>query len=435
VTLTNAKGQGQVFYGMHFYPGVAQYDDPKEGSYRVFLNENTIRKMDPTFAGRPIFVEHVEEVEENIDQLRAEADGWVIESFYNAADGKHWVKFIIVTESAINAIKNGMRLSNAYIPKQMGNGGIWNGVSYDHEILDGEFEHLAIVSNPRYEESRILTPDQFKKHNEDKIIELKKLANSKPKGSKMKFNIFKKQPVEKDFDSSLMVTLPKSGKTISLQDLINNAYEKDQDEAMEKKLDGKDDSSGSHSMANLDHMVKMHDGSYMKLKDMMNKYKSINDDLDDLKKKKESEPKEKANEEEKELDLDTGEKSVDVEGDLHNDPDSEHELGDHEAEVSKEKHKAELKDSLEHPEEVVHDAENPAEDEEAKSKALELAEHEEKEIVEAKKKKEDSKKKNAKEKAEKLRNAHLNAFNLEQEPQTIELSFDRIKRGQERYGS
>jgi hypothetical protein len=452
------NSKGKIFYGMHFYSGLAQYQESDDQApYRVYLNEDTIRSMDPTFAGRPIFVEHVDEVDPDVNQLRKEADGWVIESFYNSADGKHWVKFIVVTDRAERAIRSGMRLSNAYIPKAFKDGGIWNGIPYQKEITDGEYEHLAIVKDPRYEESVIMTPDEFKQYNETKVLELKKLANSKSKqdkGIKMKFSFFKRTKVENGIDPDLQVILPKSGRAVSVAKLINDAYEKDQDPSMEKKVksdsgssdDDKDGESAKHHvMADMHHMVKMHDGSYMKLKDMMSRHKDMLDELEEMKEGK------KKNREVEELDLEVHPRDVDAEGDLHNEPASEHGLDEHEEEVESEEHKKELKDGmLEHPEEEVHDdmdviddAEDPEEDKQAKKKALQLAEHEEKEIEEAKKKSSmkkknqvDLQKKKADQaKAEKLRNAHLRVYQNSEPAPVIELSYDRVVRGKERYGS
>ena len=222
------NSKGNVYYGMHFYPGVAEYRDAgSEDAYRVFINEDTIRSMSPSFAGRPIFVEHVDEVDSEVDKLRNTADGWVIESFFNPADGKTWAKFIVVSEAGERAIANGFKLSNAYLPKAFGPGGLWNGVQYSKEVTVGEFEHLAIVRNPRYEESRILTPEQFKQYNSGKELELKKLANSKKEEiPSMKFNIFKKTKVENSAEiEGMSVTLPKSKKEVSIEKLINDADE------------------------------------------------------------------------------------------------------------------------------------------------------------------------------------------------------------------
>ncbi len=53
------NSSGKIMYGMHFYPGLAQYSEPNKEAFKIFLNEDTLRKMDPSFAGKPIFVEHV----------------------------------------------------------------------------------------------------------------------------------------------------------------------------------------------------------------------------------------------------------------------------------------------------------------------------------------------------------------------------------------
>lgn len=346
---------------MHFYPGVAEYQESGKDAYRVFLNEDTIRSMDPTFAGKPIFVEHVDEVTENLDQLRKEADGWVVESFFNSADGKHWAKFVIVSERGKRAIKNSMRLSNAYIPKSFSQGGLWNGVTYSKEITSGEYEHLAIVKNPRYEESVILTPEEFKKYNEAKEVELKRLANSQDnKGeSQMKLNIFKKTKAENDMEG-LIISLPKSKKEMTLEQIVNAM-----DEMEEKK---KDMNSG---LADMDHKVKMHDGSYMNVGELMEKHKAMCDELESMKSKKEDEM-------EKESDVETKKEGVESES-----------------------VKAENEDE-----------------------GMKLKEEKDKAV-------EDAKKKNAKEKADKLRNA--GPGKQQEQVARVEFAQDQVARGKERY--
>jgi chemotaxis protein histidine kinase CheA len=221
------NGAGKVYYGLHFCPGVAEYAEPDKDPYRIFINEDTIRKMNPTFAGRPIYVEHVDEVPEDLDEIRNEADGWVMESFYNPADGKTWAKFIVVTKRAERAIKNGYKLSNAYIPKNFGAAGLWNGVNYAKEVTDGEFEHMGIVKKPRYAESQILTPEEFKRYNEEREIELIRIANSEDQSKEtpsMKLNFFKRTKVENSADfEGVIVTLPKSGKEVSVTQLVTDA--------------------------------------------------------------------------------------------------------------------------------------------------------------------------------------------------------------------
>lgn len=219
MSIKNASTLPKVYYGLHFAPGVAEYAEPGKEPYRIMIGEEAIKNMDPTFQGRPVYVRHVENVD--LSDLQAQADGYVIESFFNQADGKHWAKFIIVSDRGHEAIRSGWKLSNAYKPKTLSGGGIYQGVSYEKEVMSGEFEHLAVVPNPRYE-SKILTPEQFKQYNSDKQAELHKIANSK--GERPMLSFWKKQKVENTLDLEQMtVALPKSKKEISLVQLINDA--------------------------------------------------------------------------------------------------------------------------------------------------------------------------------------------------------------------
>ncbi len=271
-TKTKIKNsQGKVFYGMHFYPGIATAKpDPSKPEIKVYLNSSTIRKMDASFQGRPVYVLHVDEVESDLDELRKEADGWVVESFYNAADGKHWAKLMIVSERGLRAIEKGYRLSNCYVPKSYKSRGIWNGVQYDREVTSGEYEHMAIVPNPRYDESVILTPEQFHSYNEsqDREIELTRLANEREKPVKLK--LFTRKKVENaglDLDETL-VQLPKSGKEVTLAHCVKNA-----DEAEAKK--------GKKQMANGEDMVEF-GGKKMTVNALLEKHQALCDSMEDF---------------------------------------------------------------------------------------------------------------------------------------------------------
>lgn len=240
--IKNAKTLPKVYYGLHFYPGVAEYAEPGKEPYRIYIGEEAIKNMGPTFQGRPVYVQHVNKVD--LENIQQEADGYVMESFFNPSDGKHWAKFIVVSDRGHEAVRSGWKLSNAYVPKEMSGGGLCNGVEYAKEVTRGEYEHLAIVPNPRYEESVILAPDEFKAYNAKKELELSKLANSidEPKGDSSMLKIFKRTKVENsaDFDS-MMVELPKSKAEVTLAEAVTLA----------------DTLKNMHGYANGDHMVKV----------------------------------------------------------------------------------------------------------------------------------------------------------------------------------
>lgn len=384
--IRNAKSLPQVFYGLHMVEGVAEYAEPEKEPYRILVGESAIKNMDPTFQGKPVYLDHVDEVD--LENLQEEADGYVLDSFYNKLDGKHWVKFIVVSDRAKDAIKRGWKLSNAYIPKAFTNGGLWHGVEYSKEVTSGEYEHLAIVKNPRYEESLILSPDEFKKYNADKERELTQLTNSKTTKEKTpmglsKLNIFKRTKVENSVDlDGLMVELPKSKIEMPLTQVVNELD-------VIKNMNG---------YANGDHMVKVGDDE-MSVNDLVKKHLDMRNEMEKLKAAKESEATEIA----------------------------EDEVGDRGGDKSLENDEAA----------DDHAVENDEDDEEAKKKALELAKHEEKEIAEEKKKNELAeaarKKAEAAKKAAALRNAHLK--DPDEEVARIDLTGDQVARGKARYGS
>lgn len=261
----------KLYYGLHFYPGVAEYNPAKGDPFRVFITEDAIRKMGPSFEGKPLFVKHKGDY--NLAKLENEADGYVVRSFFNKSDGKHWTEFMVVSDSAHEAIRSGWKLSNCYVPTSTAPAGIHNGLSYDKEVVEGEYDHLALVDDPRYEESMILTPDEFKEYNRKKEVELEKVANSmdESKGEKkMGFSLFKRQKVENSSDlTEMLVVLPKSKKEISIANALEEC----------------DKIFNMHGYANDEHMVKM-DDEEMSVKDLAKAYGKMKNKMGEMEKEK-----------------------------------------------------------------------------------------------------------------------------------------------------
>lgn len=276
--------------------GLAEYRENGKVN-RILILENAIKQMDTTFPGCPVYVQHVNEVdlgEIEKGAPRAE-DGWVMESFFNDADGKHWTKFIVLTDEGHDAIQKGWTLSNAYKVKRTNDRpSEWHGVPYDQEVMEGEYEHLAIVPNPRYTESKVLTPEQFKAHNSQKKAELLRLANSKDDNEgdpEMKLpKFFNRTEVGADLQKqfmSLTLTLDKSGKEISVAKLVN-----DMDELM---------AAGGY--ANGEHKFKVGDEE-MSVNDLAKKYTEMKNKFTEVDKADEEaaegEPQVATNEEDEE---------------------------------------------------------------------------------------------------------------------------------------
>lgn len=327
--IKNAKTLPKVYYGLHFYPGVAEYREPEKDAYRIFIGEDAIKNMGPTFAGRPVYVQHVDEVD--LENIQNEADGYVMESFFNPVDGKHWVKFLIVSDRGHEAKAKGWKLSNAYTPKETSGGGVCNGVEYAYEVMRGEYDHLAIVPNPRYEESVILTPEEFKAYNAQKEIELKALANSKEKKETVSMlNLFKKTKVDNSADfESMSVTLPKSKKEMTLSDLVTEM----------------DTIKNMHGYANGEHMVKVGEEE-MSVNALVEKHMAACNEMGEMKKKNEEKKEpELANEEKKEPELANDDSPEAMENKKKNDEQMASEKKEKDAEVKKNAHFDALKNA------------------------------------------------------------------------------------------
>lgn len=206
------------YYGLHFSPGVVEYPALKK---RVFVTPEIAKEMDASFTGKPLFVDHRDDYD--IGSLPAESDGIVIRSFYNMYDGNHWTEFLAISDEAEQKIQDGWLLSNSYKAQVDNVKGESKNVSYDHAVTSAEYHHMALVKKPRYENSVIYTPEQFKAYNDKLKAQLEHLQNSKEEDGIMFFTKTKAPDADKLKD--LSVKLPKTGVEKTVMQLINEADE------------------------------------------------------------------------------------------------------------------------------------------------------------------------------------------------------------------
>lgn len=209
----NATQKPRMYYARHLFPGVAEYQNE-----RIHVDMPAMKKMAKSMEGCPIYVKHQEVDLENIQN----ADGFVSDNFINPHDGWMWSKFVAVSDAAHEAIAKGWKVSNAYIPTELGGAGTQHNVDYNRKVLNAKFTHLAIVPNPRYEEAKIFTPEQYKEYNQ--VLKESELTNSKTKTGNSTMNLFKlvKTAVTGDaVDDDTFIEL-KDGSTKSLKDIKND---------------------------------------------------------------------------------------------------------------------------------------------------------------------------------------------------------------------
>lgn len=238
VELENAKQMPKVYYTRHMYPGLCEYSDE-----RILVDENTIKKMMPSFVGKPVYAENHRKVD--VDNLQAEADGYVTDSFRNGLDGWAWSKFIVVSDAGHEAVRKGYKVSNAWKPKTWdASSGTFHNVKYDRKITDGEFTHLALVKDPRYEESKIYTESEYKAYVAGLKTELHNSKTNPPEGKSMfdKLKFWKTSKEEVQMDKTMTVEL-ENGKTVTIEEMLNavEAQEKAATEAAEKEAKEKAD--------------------------------------------------------------------------------------------------------------------------------------------------------------------------------------------------
>ncbi len=277
----NAKQFPQKYYARHMQPGIAKYADET-----ILVDTGQMQAMMPSAIGKPVYVLHNDVI---LETLKEDMHGIISGSFYNDLDGWAWFEFMAIDDIAFQAIANKWSVSNAYIPTESGPAGEWHNCPYDRQILNGEFTHLAIVPDPRYEGACIFSADEFKSYQAALRERLGELQNSKSQseGKKtMKLWKNKKEEVT-TVDEDTMVEL-QNGKSASVKEMVaalelRNAEEKDKAEE-EKK-------NSQKVMVN---------GAEMTVDELMNAYCALKNEKDEEEKKnaeseKEDEEGEKKN--------------------------------------------------------------------------------------------------------------------------------------------
>lgn len=259
------------FFALHICEGVANYPELKK---MILVREEALRRMDPTFQGRVVKFggEHLEVGDskkmDRAENKGAEGEGTVVKSFFNEADGRHWAEIMVWDKEALSAIEKGIGVSNAYLMKPMAPGGDYHAVKYDEEVMDGIYDHLLITDSPRYEESKILTPEEFKKYNEERQAKLA-LVTNKLKETEMEFKLFGRKPIEGLPDlKGIEVELPLSKKTVLITNVLN---------AVDKQMENEEK---GEAYADNSHKVKLNENEVCTVADLVTKHKNMTNEME-----------------------------------------------------------------------------------------------------------------------------------------------------------
>lgn len=170
------KGKGRYFVSKFIEAGLAHYKELGD----IVITKETLDKFIQTMVGCPVIIDHEDVNDKNVEELRV---GVISRVWYNEMDGWYYCEGIITDNEAINLIKNeGWSVSCAYNFVSDDTKKTYHGKPIDMEFIDGEFLHLAIVKEPRYEGANIVinSKENFEKeHPRNKIGEFIKKLNEK----------------------------------------------------------------------------------------------------------------------------------------------------------------------------------------------------------------------------------------------------------------
>jgi hypothetical protein len=192
ITFDDAKveGKGRHFVSRFIEAGAVSYG--KAGVLKV--TKEALDKFVQSFVACPVIVKHKKLTKDNVDDERV---GVVNSVWFDANDAWFYCDGVIYDTDAIRKIENGWSVSCTYdMTESTGESGEWHNIHFDDELLNGVFQHLAIVPNPRYEDATIIF--NSKDREDDMLFKLfsgKKIQNSNEE-EKMDKNALKNKLME-----------------------------------------------------------------------------------------------------------------------------------------------------------------------------------------------------------------------------------------------
>jgi len=248
--INNLKLKSKTYSARFLEAGVVRYGDEM-----VLIRNENLMNIAYSFKGIPVIIGHQNLDNENIENL---AVGY-ISKVYMESDGWAWCDFNITNEKAKNLIENGYSVSCAYIPTKTGTGGIYHNISYGEEIIEGKAMHIALVSNPRYEDALIIE-NSLKEKKKMKIFKFGKKEEVKNSAEEIQ---------EEELQNSFIDI---DGEKVPVSKLIE-VYNEVQESKKEKLLDANDE------------IIINDNGDKVKVSELVNAYK----EKDKMKKTKEEE--------------------------------------------------------------------------------------------------------------------------------------------------
>lgn len=244
-------------------PGLVEYSDENQRE-TVLVQRKALEKMRPSFLGKPVFnfIHRDTDPEEAFDMANNEEEdqacGIISEVGYDAESGYDFADLMIWDlETQENIDKNGFNVSCAYIPTDTGPGGIHNSIKFDSEVLDGEYQHLAIVEDPRYGGAKIFENSKSGGNMKRKFVFGKKRENADPPEEKKE---------EETVDNAEDAYIEVDGEKVPVEEMVN-AYKASMSNAEEDK----EKENGKENMLNMEDTVEI-DGKEVTMQELYDNY-------------------------------------------------------------------------------------------------------------------------------------------------------------------
>lgn len=210
----------------------------------ILVPIESLDRMAPTFVGKPVIdVEHKDVTPKTLTE--GEADGIVTRVWKE--NGWWWCDFLAWTPETQKHCDSGLfSVSCAYEPTEVDDKeGEYHNIPYASTILNGDYTHLAIVQQPRYEGARILVNSKGKgglmdwkfwtkgaRKNAapiDPEKEMVDLGNGSSASLKQLYDALPDEPKKEEpkYNDETMLSTPKGDK--SLGDLKKNYLSKEEE--------------------------------------------------------------------------------------------------------------------------------------------------------------------------------------------------------------
>lgn len=117
----------------------------------ILVPQNALEAMSATAFGIPVTIEHPGQPIDSESLKEIKVVGRVAKFDYESNSDLWFADFVVDDDEAVKLLQSGWGVSTAWYANDYTNGGTYNNVPYDRELVSAKYEHLAIVRNPRYE--------------------------------------------------------------------------------------------------------------------------------------------------------------------------------------------------------------------------------------------------------------------------------------------